>query len=41
MSCWREKFNEVGTKFGLLGIVPWCAMAACNVVWEVMAMVVT
>jgi hypothetical protein len=40
MSCWGKRFIEVSTRFGLLGIVPWCAMAAYSAVWDVVAMVV-
>jgi hypothetical protein len=40
MSCWGERFTEVGTRSGLLGTVPWCAIAAYNVAWEVVAMAV-
>ncbi len=35
MNYWGERFTKVRTGFGLLGIVPWCAMAA----WKAMAMV--
>jgi len=38
MSCWRERFTEVGTESRLLGTVPWCAIAAYNVAWKAMAM---
>jgi hypothetical protein len=40
MSYWSERFTEVGTGFGLLGIIPWCAMATYSVAWEAVAMVV-
>ncbi len=30
MNYWGERFTKVGTMSGLLGIVPWCAIAACN-----------
>ncbi len=40
MSCWQEKFIEIGTGSRSLGTVPWCAMATCSVIWKVMAMVV-
>ncbi len=40
MNCWGEKFIEVGTRSGLLGIIPWCVMAACSAIWKVLAMVV-
>jgi hypothetical protein len=30
MSCWWERFIEVGIRFGLLGTIPWCAMVAYN-----------
>jgi hypothetical protein len=38
MSCWGERFTKVGTGSGLLGIVPWCAMATCIAFWEAVAM---
>jgi hypothetical protein len=38
MNCWREKFIEVGARSRLLGIIPWCVMAACSAAWKVMAM---
>jgi hypothetical protein len=38
MSCWGKMFIEVGTEFGLLGKVPWCAMVVCSVACEVVVM---
>jgi hypothetical protein len=38
MSCWGKKFIKLGTGSGLLGIVLWCAMSACNAAWERVAM---
>jgi hypothetical protein len=38
MNCWRKRFTEIGTGFGLLGIVPWCAMAVCSAAWKAVAM---
>ncbi len=38
MSCWGERFTKIGTELGLLGIIPWCAMAACNAAWKAMVM---
>jgi hypothetical protein len=35
-----ERFTEVGIELGLLGIVSWCAMVACNAAWEAVAMAV-
>jgi hypothetical protein len=32
MNCWGKRFTKVGTRSGLLGIIPWCVMAACSVV---------
>ncbi len=29
--CWGERFTRVGIGSGLLGTIPWCAIAACNV----------
>jgi len=40
MSCSGERFTEVGIESGLLGIVPWCAMAAYSAAWEAVAMAV-
>ncbi len=40
MNCWGERFTEIGTGSGLLGTIPWCVMAICNVAWEVLTMVV-
>ncbi len=38
MSCWRERFSEIGTRAGLLGRIPWCAMAVCSTAWKAVAM---
>jgi hypothetical protein len=38
MSFWGERFTKVGTKSGLLGIIPWCAMAAYNGACKAVAM---
>jgi hypothetical protein len=32
MSCWGERFIEVGIGSGLLGTVPWCAIIACSAI---------
>jgi hypothetical protein len=32
MNCWGEMFIKVGTRSGLLGIVPWCTLVACSAV---------
>ncbi len=40
MSCWGERFIEAGTKSGLLGIIPWCAIATCSVAWKATTMAV-
>ncbi len=38
MSCWGERFTEIGTGSGLLGIVPWCAIVTYSATWEVAMM---
>ncbi len=38
MSCYGERFIEVGIGSGLFGIVPWCAIVACNAPWKAVVM---
>ncbi len=40
MSCWGERFTEVGTESRLLDVIPWCEMVAYSATWEAIAMAV-